>query len=128
MRRIETDTYGTMELCGMEFHAFHGCLEEEKKNGGRFTVDVTGKLALGRASRTDNLSDTVDYGAVYAVVAEEMAVPSDLLEHVCGRILRRLSDTFPAFRSLRVTVSKQHPPVGGPCEWSRVTLSSGYDG
>lgn len=121
------DLYGTITLTGMEFHAFHGCLEQEKRDGGIFLVDLEGRLPLGRASRTDDLADTVDYGAVYAAVAEEMAVPSDLLEHVCGRILRRVAADFPAFRALRVTVSKQHPPMGGPCAWSRVTLSQGYD-
>ena len=128
MKRNCIDEYGSVVLRGMSFHAFHGCLEEERKNGGTFRVDLEGRLALRRAARTDDLADTVDYGAVYKAVAEEMAVPSALLEHVCGRILQRIAGEFPSFRALRVTVAKQHPPVDGPCEWSEVTLSSGYDG
>ena len=33
----------TIELTGMEFHAFHGCLEQERKEGNTFVVDFRGK-------------------------------------------------------------------------------------
>lgn len=125
-----------IELEGMEFHAFHGCLESERRDGNLFTVDFKGELAAAEpvakeATRSedasdptmsDRLEDTVDYSVIYDIVAQEMAVPSDLLEHVSGRIARSIKAEFPQFSEFSVRVSKQNPPVNGTCRWSRVTV------
>ena len=112
-----------MELTGMEFHAFHGCLESEKREGNRFVVDFKAACLVGKAARTDRLADTVDYGEIYQTVRKEMEQPSELLEHVARRILEAVEARFPKrFLQIKVTVSKQHPPVDGPCEWSRITV------
>ncbi len=114
---------GTIELEGMEFRAFHGCLESERREGNLFTVDFRADVDIDRAARTDELKDTLDYGAVYDVVAREMAVPSNLLENVAGRIVKALETGFPQIERCCVRVSKWNPPVAGKTEWSRVTLS-----
>ena len=115
-----------IELEGTEFHAFHGCLESERRDGNLFMVDFAGDVEFpeGQADPTasDNLADTVDYAAIYDLVAAEMAIPSDLLEHVAGRIVRAVSEHFPEFSQFSVRVSKRNPPVNGECAWSRVTL------
>lgn len=116
---------GIIELEGMEFHAFHGCLEEEKQEGNTFTVDFRGKLDISAAAGSDSLSDTADYGKIYKIVKREMDIHSDLLEHVCARIVRSIEKEIPEFTGFSVTVSKRNPPVGGLCPWSRVTVSSG---
>ena len=114
-----------MELAGLEFHAFHGCLESEKRLGNRFLVDFKAACLLGKAARTDRLEDTVDYGEIYQTIRQEMERPSDLLEHVARRITEAVEARFPKrFLQIKVTVSKQHPPVDGPCEWSRITVYS----
>lgn len=107
----------------MEFKAYHGCLEEEKARGNIFTVDFRGELDLTRASQTDNLNDTLNYADIYDIVAEEMSVPSELLEHVAGRIVREIGRRFPQLERFSVRVSKRRPPVNGICQWSRVTLN-----
>lgn len=113
---------GTLELEGMEFRANHGCLEREKIVGNDFIVDFTGKVDMAAASESDNLDDAVNYALIYDVIAEEMAVPSNLLEHVAGRILRRIGTEFPQLISFSVRVSKKRPPVDGIVQWSRITL------
>ena len=45
--------------------------------------------------QTDDVADTVNYADVYEAVKAEMAIPSRLLEHVCGRIMDRLFRDFP---------------------------------
>lgn len=120
------DSIGTIELSGMEFHAFHGCFPEERLNGNTFIVDFSGEAPLGKAAESDNLEDTVDYGKLYDLIEAEMAIPSDLLEHVCGRIVEAIASDFPAFVRFKVTVSKKNPPVKGACAWSRVTLTHGH--
>ena len=113
---------GTLELEGMEFRAHHGCLEREKIVGNDFIVDFRGDIDMAAAAESDNLEDAVNYALIYDVVAEEMAKPSDLLEHVAGRIVKALEERFPEFISFSVRVSKRRPPVSGIVQWSRITL------
>lgn len=114
---------GIIELEEMRFWAFHGCLESERRNGNLFLVDFRGELDMRKAAESDSLEDTVNYGLVYDLVKEEMRVPSDLLENVAGRIVRRIAERFPEFVRFSVRVSKRRPPVEGPVQWSRVTLT-----
>ena len=115
----------TIELTGMEFHAFHGCLESERKEGNTFVVDFLGKVDARKAAESDDLADTPDYSKVYEIVAAEMAKPSNLLENVAGRIVDAVGCAGLGFRFIKVRVSKKNPPVGGVCAWSRVTATSG---
>lgn len=113
---------GIIELEDMRFWAHHGCLEHERKEGNLFMVDFRGELDLRTVASSDSLEDTVNYGEIYAAIKAEMEIPSDLLEHVAGRIVGSIAGKFPQFRSFSVRVSKRRPPVGGAVQWSRVTL------
>ncbi|MEE3389923.1 MAG: dihydroneopterin aldolase [Candidatus Cryptobacteroides sp.] len=118
------DKEGKIELIGMEFHAFHGCLPEERTNGNTFVVDFVGYIDMKKAFNSDDLKDTVDVNEVYEVIAKEMATPSNLLENVCGRIVKAIEKSF-NFWPFSVTVSKKNPPLEGPCEWSKITMGEG---
>lgn len=107
----------------MEFHAYHGCLEKEKQEGNLFVVDFKADIDIAAAAESDSLDDTLDYGAVYSIIAREMEIPSDLIEHVAGRIVKAIEEQFP-FLDFSVRVSKRNPPVDGPAAWSRITMSS----
>lgn len=111
-----------IELTGMEFHAYHGCLEKERTEGNLFKVDLKMEAFLKKAAKSDSLSDTVDYGEIYRTVREQMEIPSNLLEHVAWRITEAVAGKFDAV-ALVVKVSKHNPPVDGACEWSSVTVS-----
>ena len=69
--RTTIDSAMTIELVGMEFHAFHGCLEEERRDGNTFVVDFRGKANLRKPAESDNLEDTIDYSKVYDIVAAD---------------------------------------------------------
>ena len=113
---------GLIELEGMEFKAYHGCLEQEKVRGNEFVVDFRGELDLSAAAESDNLNDTLNYAEIYDIVAYEMSIPSELLENVAGRIVKEIETKFPQLVSFSVRVSKRRPPVDGVTQWSRVTL------
>ena len=116
------ENIGIIELEGMEFKAYHGCLEQEKVRGNQFIVDFRGELDLSAAAESDNLGDTLNYGEIYEIVSEEMSIPSELLENVAGRIVKAIEKQFPELVSFSVRVSKKRPPVDGVAQWSRVTL------
>ena len=117
------DRTGILELEGMEFHSFHGVLEREKAAGNLFVVDFRGILDMRAAAKSDALEDAMDYSKIYDVVAEQMAVPSELLEHVAGRIVEAIAAQFPQLESCSVRVSKRRPPEAGIVQWSRITLT-----
>jgi 7,8-dihydroneopterin aldolase/epimerase/oxygenase len=105
-----------IEIEGMEFYAFHGHFEVEKVAGNRFLVNLKIEAELGKAGKSDCLADTLDYQKAYLAVKEEMAIPSDLLENVCQRIIRRIKNEFPEIQKVTVKVSKMNPPMGGQIE------------
>ena len=113
-----TMTDAQIELRGLTFLAYHGVLPEERENGNTFVVDLVLDADISCAACTDELADTVNYAEVYEVVRREMAVPSLLLEHVCGRIATALLDEFSALQRVRVGVTKKNPPIegAGTCE------------
>jgi dihydroneopterin aldolase len=114
---------GQIALEGMEFFAFHGYYDEEQKIGNKYGVDLYIRTDLHAAGASDRLHETVNYEVLYRVVAEEMLAPARLLEHLGHRVLDRILIEFPHVRSVKVSVSKFNPPLGGICHRARVTLT-----
>ena len=50
---------GIIELDGMEFHAYHGCLEKERREGNTFVVDFHAETELKKAVKSDDLGKTL---------------------------------------------------------------------
>lgn len=111
-----------IQIEGIECYAYHGCLEEETKIGGRFSVDVTLHLDLTKAIATDHLSQTADYVVIHQIIREQMNIPSKLIEHVAGRILEKLKSSFPNCTQVIVKVTKFNPPVNGQIEKASVIV------
>lgn len=109
----------------MHFFAFHGCLPQERKDGNDFLVDFRCNFDLSTAAKSDQLEDTIDYSEIYRIVAEQMAIPSVLLENVAGRIRDGIEAEFPFIPEFEVSVIKMNPPVGGPTDIAKVTLKGG---
>jgi len=104
---------GKVILKNIRIYAFHGCMEEEEKIGGDYILNLEVDAPMGVASRTDELEDAVDYVSLNAIVKEEMAVRSKLLEHVAQRIVDKIMGQFDEVESVEVSVAKQNPPIGG---------------
>ncbi|MBQ2435001.1 MAG: dihydroneopterin aldolase [Bacteroidaceae bacterium] len=108
-----TITHSTIELQGLTFHAHHGVLPEERLLGNTFIVDLTLMADISHAIATDELCGTINYAEAYEVVKSEMDTPSQLLEHVCGRIGSALLRRFATLQSVQVRVAKCNPPIEG---------------
>ncbi len=104
---------GLIEVNGIRVFAFHGCLEEEARIGGHYLVDVRVEGDFAQAETTDDLSLTVDYGRVTAIVIEQMAQRSALIEHVARRIMDALKAEWNVPYRWRVRLVKERPPVQG---------------
>ena len=107
---------GIIKLKNIRTYSYHGCLIEEGKIGSDYTVNLEVKTDLRKSSISDDLKDTVDYVLLNRIVVEEMAIRSDLLEHVAHRILTRIFEEIPEISRIIVAVSKLNPPIGGDVE------------
>ena len=109
-------------LRGIEAFGHHGVLAHEQEFGQAFTVDVELELDLARAGDSDDLADTVDYGALSADLA---AIVTDERYDLIERLATRLAQTClarPAVVAATVTVHKPHAPVPVPLADVAVTL------
>ncbi|MDR1499457.1 MAG: dihydroneopterin aldolase [Tannerellaceae bacterium] len=109
-------------LNNIRFYAFHGVSGQEKVVGNNFIVSIGITAPLDRAIASDSVCDTIDYADLYSLVKKEMDTPSSLLEHIAGRILRSLKDSFPQITEAEITVSKLNPPLMGEVESATVVL------
>ena len=106
----------------VRFHAYHGVLEQERRVGNDYVINVVAECDFTHAMLTDELEDTVSYADIYRVVKEEMAIPCKLLEHVAGRIGERLFNEFPSLQSLDISIMKVNPPFGADCEGAGIEV------
>ena len=114
------DSY--IELQDVRFHAFHGVMPQEGRVGADFLVSVRVGIAFEKAMQSDDVEDTLNYAELYQLVQREMAVPSRLLEHVAGRIVKAIGKDFPDVTSIDLKLTKLNPPMGADCAGASVEI------
>lgn len=112
----------TVEVNGLRLYAHHGVGEQERKVGNCFEVTAHLRYPADGAIADDRLEDTLNYAEVVAVVREVMAVPSQLLEHVAGRLRTALTSRFPLIAGGMIRVAKLVPPFTAELDSVAVTL------
>lgn len=107
----------------MVFYGYHGVSAAEKETGRRFEVDCELEADLAPSGQTDNLTDTIDYVAVYTAVKEIVEGKAfSLLESLATDIADVLLNSFPAFR-VTVRIRKMIPPIAGTIDNIEVEVS-----
>ena len=106
----------------MRFHARHGVLPQERITGNDYEVSLRIGYDVSAAMDSDCVGDTLDYAAVYRIVDGEMRKPSRLVEHVAGRIGRRLTEAFPGIGWIDLEIIKLNPPMGADCKGAGVSV------
>lgn len=110
-------------LKDLRFYAYHGVGAQETQVGNEFVLDLRLRMDWTRAIRSDDVNDTLSYAEVYEAVKDEMARrPSRLLEHVAGRIARRLFQDFSSLEEIELRLVKRNPPMGADIEGAGVEL------
>lgn len=104
---------GKIILKNIRTYSYHGCLIEESKIGSQYRVDLEIETDLTKSESSDDLNDTVDYVLLNHIVVEEMAIRSNLLEHVARRIIDQTLEKAPTISYIKIEVSKLNPPIGG---------------
>jgi dihydroneopterin aldolase len=98
-------------LRGLRVRGHHGVFEHERADGQDFVVDVVLDTDTRTAAGSDDLADTVDYGALALALADVVGgEPVDLLETLAARLADVcLADARVA--GAEVTVHKPQAPI-----------------
>ena len=115
----------TIELQGIELHAYHGVLAAERSSGQRFLVDVELDVATATAATTDRIEDAVDYRDVVAAVVDVSdAHAYNLLEAFAAAVAEALLRRFAVTR-VRVRVRKPDVVLPRPVDHAAVVVELG---
>ena len=100
-----------IELRGLTVRGNHGVFEHERVDGQDFVVDLTVWVDLAAAAASDDLVDTLDYGALAQRAAAIVAgPPRNLIETVAAEIANDvMSDA--RVHAVEVTVHKPSAPI-----------------
>lgn len=112
----------SIELAGLVVHGRHGYLEEERRLGQRFLVDLWVDLDE-QATSSDRIEDTIDYRHLADLVKDVFAGPSRLLlEGLAGAVADSVLARFAAVRRVRVRVRKPDVVLDPPVEHAAVIV------
>ena len=100
-----------IELRGLTVRGNHGVFEHERTDGQDFVVDVTVWLDLAAAAASDDLADTLDYGALAQQAADVVAgPPRNLIETVAAEIADNVM-TDQRVHAVEVVLHKPEAPI-----------------
>ena len=110
-------------LKNVRFRAFHGVLPQERLVGGDFLLNLRVGYPIEKGMESDEVEDTLNYAALFDLVRQEMNKPSQLLEHVAGRIVKTIMEAFPAVSSVDLELTKLNPPMGADSDGAGIFLN-----
>jgi 7,8-dihydroneopterin aldolase/epimerase/oxygenase len=101
-----------IEIRDLRVTGTHGVLPEERDRAQPFSLDIVAWVDMEAAQQSDDLADTVDYGALAQAAADVVAGRSyKLLEALSGRLASALLIVDPRLEAVEVTVRKLRPPL-----------------
>ncbi|MDL2223618.1 dihydroneopterin aldolase [Bacteroidales bacterium OttesenSCG-928-M11] len=111
-----------IELKQIKFFSYHGVMEQERIIGNTYILDIELRVDITKAMESDNLEDTINYALIYELIKKEMEIPSKLLEHIAGRIIKRLKKEFPTIQNIKLRIAKQRPPIEGEIKEAAISI------
>ncbi|MBM7366103.1 dihydroneopterin aldolase [Gordonia hydrophobica] len=100
-----------IELRGLRVRGNHGVFDHERRDGQDFLIDITLWIDLQQAAASDDLADTVDYGALAQTAHDIVAgAPRNLIETVGAEIADAVM-TDERISAVEVTVHKPSAPI-----------------
>ena len=115
-------------LKGMQFFGYHGVLDEERRLGQRFEVDLELVLDLQPAGQRDELALSISYADVFKSV-EDVVIgkPFRLLEALAESISQRVLEQYTSVEEVLVRVKKPGAPIQGNFTYMAVEITRGRD-
>ncbi len=106
-------------VSGIEFLAYHGVLEEEKKQGQMFSVDCSFEIDTSLCN--DHLDKTVNYAELTTeIVTFATTHRYDLIETLANNLAKDILLKFSFIKNVTITVHKPNAPI--PAKFYDITL------
>ena len=100
-----------IELRGLQVRGHHGVFDHERRDGQDFFIDLTVWADLAPAAKSDDLADTLDYGALAQRAAAIVGgTPRNLIETVAAEIAEDVMGD-PRVSAVEVAVHKPSAPI-----------------
>ncbi len=115
-----------IQLEDIKIYAYHGVLPEENSIGAYYFVNLEIKINFEKAIYSDSLEDTISYADLNEIIHQEMAIPSQLIEHVAGRILVHIEKKYPNIEEIKIKITKTAPPMQGELKGASVIIEKKY--
>jgi 7,8-dihydroneopterin aldolase/epimerase/oxygenase len=112
-----------IEVRGVRALGIIGVCAEEQVRPQPFEVDFDVETDVSTAGQTDDLTDTIDYGALIGVVTRIVENEHHLLlEKVASRLADELLAYDDRALAVRVTIRKLRPPVPHDVATTAITV------
>ena len=112
-------------LAGIKAKGKHGVYQHEKEKPRNFEVDVRILTDSSKAVVSDDLADTVDYGAVARAVKKIVSSESyNLIESLAERIAREIGD-MNKVKAVEIRVRKMQLSTAYEADFSQVSCIHG---
>ncbi|HPD33559.1 MAG TPA: dihydroneopterin aldolase [Bacteroidota bacterium] len=103
-----------LTIKNLEFYAFHGVKDEEKKLGGRYQMDLELYYDSSSAIESDKLSNALNFEDILHKIAYELINKNfNLIETLGNQILQVVADNYPILKKATVRIRKFNIPFKG---------------
>lgn len=111
----------------LEVFAHHGVFPEENRLGQKFVVSAALRTDLRKAGLSDDLTLSMDYGAVCAEIQQFLTQHTfQLLETAAEQLCAHLLRTLPLLESIQLEIEKPWAPIGLPLKTASVSIERGW--
>lgn len=111
----------------LEVFAHHGVFPEENRLGQKFVVSAALRTDLRKAGLSDDLTLSMDYGAVCAEIQQFLTQHTfRLLETAAEQLCAYLLRTLPLLESIQLEIEKPWAPIGLPLKTASVSIERGW--
>lgn len=112
-----------IKITNLKVFAHHGVFPEETRDGQDFYVNAKLFLDCRKAGKTDNLSDSLNYGEVSHFITDFLQDHTyKLIESVAEQLAEAMLLSMPVLKGVEIELCKPYAPIGLPFENVSVTM------
>lgn len=100
-----------ISITGLRVFARHGVFEHERRDGQEFVIDAAVWLDASAAAARDDVTQTIDYGALAGLLAAAAEGPPVALLETLAERLAGVCLSQPGAEEAEITVHKPHAPI-----------------
>ncbi|MFN0204141.1 MAG: dihydroneopterin aldolase [Bacteroidia bacterium] len=110
-------------LENIEKEALLGLYEIEKIEKNHFVINIKLHADITESFFSDEISDTINYAAVYKIIDKEFEKGGNLLEKKCYEIIKKVFEISEKILQIEVKIDKKKPQQMENCAASSVMVS-----